>query len=304
MRRLQGLSAEHQVWRWLGRADTTRPLVPASEGSQALFDVVPKDFSVAAVSRLADVGDAAMNVWLRADPCWLQPDMHALRMMAWSRMQLSLDQAEHLAAALRPLFGDAGIEFSIPHPDRWYLKLPMGSEPPEFVPPDRVLGEDIEGHLPDGNSGLRWRRLLNEAQMSLHEHPVNRQRAQAGLAPVNSVWFWGAGRLPNRVRSDYAAFHSDEPVLRGLALRADKQVEAVPDCLPQTLPGNSVFDLRERDVDRLATHWLEPAYRLLQSRAVSEWVLLFADGPQFSLTRSQRWRFWRRPLAPSAETIR
>jgi hypothetical protein len=37
------------------------------------------------------------------------------------------------------------------------------------------------------------RRLQNEVQMLLHEHPINQQREQKGLLAVNSFWLSGTG---------------------------------------------------------------------------------------------------------------
>jgi hypothetical protein len=45
-----------------------------------------------------------------------------------------------------------------------------------------------------------WRRLINTLQMAWYEHPVNLQRAQAGLAPVNSLWLYGGARASQLTR--------------------------------------------------------------------------------------------------------
>jgi len=298
--RLHMALPQHPLWAALGRADR----LPDASGdladpALAAFDVVPARFATAAVTRHADVGDAGLDTWLRADPCWLQPDMSSLRMMACGDMQLSAADAEDLAAVLRPLFGDAGVELSMPHPARWYLKLPLGSETPRFSPPIDVLGDDVERHIPEGSSGQRWRRLLNEAQMSLHQHRINLRREAAGLAPVNSVWFWGGGRLPNRVKPLRARMFSDDAVLRGLATQAAVPIAVPPDSLTLVArPGDSVFDLRLVPADVLATHWLEPALALLRTARVEDWLVRFGGGESFLLRRGHRWRFWRAPLAP------
>ena len=50
--------------------------------------------------------------------------------------------------------------------------------------PSDALGADLFEHLPEGAEGRRWRALLSEAQVVLHNHPLNaaahRRRAGAG----------------------------------------------------------------------------------------------------------------------------
>jgi hypothetical protein len=297
LRRVHAASPAHPLWSVLGRGDrmagssSSPELVPASA-----FEVVPSAFSAAAVSRLAEVGDAGSHVWLRADPCWLQPDMSSLRMMAWGDMRLTPADAEDLLGVLRPLFGDAGFELSVPHPDRWYLRLAPGSEPPAFSAPMAVLGDDVERHIPAGSSGLHWRRLLNETQMSLHQHRVNVRRAGAGLAPVNSVWFWGGGRLPNRVRATRTHYFSDDLLMRGLAAQANLGCEASPAALDPAADYRDVcVDLRALSASALFADWIEP---MLSAGALGtrDCMLAFDCGAVFGLRRVQRWRFWRRPF--------
>ena len=151
---------------------------------------------VAAITRAIDIADDTDAVWLRADPAHVRADLGMARMLACGELALDAQAAAELARPLRPLFGDEGFELSTPHPARWYLKLPVGAQLPAFAPPETTLGADLHAHLPAGELGRRWRKLLNEAQVLLHQHPLNRARAAAGLPEVNSVWFWGAGSLP------------------------------------------------------------------------------------------------------------
>jgi hypothetical protein len=43
-----------------------------------------------------------------------------------------------------------------------------------------VLGDDLFSHLPEGEGGRRWRALMTEAQVLLHNHSWNQQRAAQG----------------------------------------------------------------------------------------------------------------------------
>ncbi|WP_363796943.1 phosphoglycerate mutase [Lysobacter firmicutimachus] len=282
--------------RRLGRADRS---VEAADQAARAFDILPRGWPVAAVTRQRDAGDAAHAAWLRADPAYVRPDINGARLLAYGQaLALSERDSAALLPALRPLFGDAGFPIDAPSPSRWYLCLPREARLPRFASPEQALGEDLFQHLPegDGAEGRRWRSLLSEAQVVLHNHPHNVQRIAAGLAPINSLWFWGAGVLPDHVRSDYAEVFSDDEALTAFGALAGVRAEALP---PRWSGGEGagLFDLRAmRDLALVQRDWLEPIGQALDAGAIDRAVLGFADGERFELARSQRWRFWRKPL--------
>lgn len=278
----------------LGRADRE---YAAGAQLARVFDILPRGWPVAAVTRQRDAGDAAQAAWLRADPAYVQPDINGARLLAHGdALPLTQEDCTELLRPLRPLFGDAGVPIDAPTPSRWYLRLARESRLPSFTAPDEALGADLFEHLPDGPEGRRWRALLSEAQVILHNHPINTRRAAAGLAPVNSLWFWGAGVLPDHVRSSFDAVLSDDDAVQAFAAQA--KVALLP--LPQrwgAAGGERVFDLRHvRDLARLQAEWLEPMFAAIQNRELRAATLDFADGERFHFRAGQRWRFWRRPL--------
>ncbi|MGH8085633.1 MAG: phosphoglycerate mutase [Lysobacter sp.] len=280
--------------RWLGRADQDDaegdPLARA-------FDILPRGWPVAAVTRQRDAGDAVGNAWLRADPVFIQPDINGARLLAHGdALQLTARDAAALLPALKPLFGDAGFPIDAPVPSRWYLRLPEGARLPPMADPAQALGADMFDHLPEGNEGRRWRALLSEAQVVLHNHPHNAERTAAGLAPINSLWFWGAGRMPDHVRSDFSQVLSDDDALQAFGAAGGAKSTPLPDRW-LSADGNRLVDLRhERDLARLDHDWLASMLADLQARNLDSATLEFADGRRFRLRRNQRWRFWRRPL--------
>ena len=67
-------------------------------------------------------------------------------------------------------------------------------------------------YLPTGKDGKQWHTVLNEMQILLHTAQVNIERERRGDLPINSLWFWGSGRLPQEIqRVDWARVHSEEP---------------------------------------------------------------------------------------------
>ncbi len=285
-RRFSGQPLAPEAGSALARADAM-PDGEAGDRAQLLryFDLLPRGWPMAAITRQLDAGDAALHQWLRADPAHVRPDMTGARVLAIGELGLTAAEAEALLKPLRPLFGDTGFPVSAPVPSRWYLALPREARLPAFSPPEAVLGDDLSAHLPDGPEGRRWRALLNEAQVILHNHPVNAARQAAGRVTVNSLCFWGGGLLPDHVRSPLASVRTDDVELRALAALAG---------LDETREGPALFDLRQlRD-------WAAVEQRLLPGlRELGRDTLLldFADGTRRAIRAGQRWRFWRRPLA-------
>jgi hypothetical protein len=297
--RFAGRALPADVARALGRADRT---AGGGEGEAAQlqrhFDLLPRGLAVAALTRRMDAGEDPAATWLRADPAYVRPDINGARLLAIGEgLALDLEDTEAFLPALRPLFGDAGFPLDAPVPSRWYLRLPPGAKPPTFAPPAEALGADLSEHLPEGPEGRRWRALLSEAQVILHNHPRNAARIEAGKPPVNSLWFWGGGRAPDHVTGAHARVFGDESLLRALCVAASISVAPLPATMP-ALDADSLFDLRDaRDAGALAQAWLAPAIAALRPGALAALRLDFADGHGLALERGHRWRFWRRPLA-------
>ncbi len=300
--RFGGQRLQPALGRALGRADRRSE---AADPAARVFQILPRGWPLAAVTRQRDAGDAAHGAWLRADPVYVRPDINGARLLAYGRaLELDASDSAALLPALRPLFGDAGFPLDAPVPTRWYLSLPRQARLPQFASPEQALGEDLFQHLPgaedDGAEGRRWRALLSEAQVILHNHPHNQRRQQAGRAPINSLWFWGAGVLPDRVECAHSAVYSEDEALAAFAAQAGAVAAPVP---PVWTAGEGaaaaapLFDLRgERDLARLQAQWLAPMAAALERGALSGLELAFADGERWSLRRGQRWRFWRAPL--------
>lgn len=285
--------------RALGRADCG---AAQADGRRAQllrhFQLIPRHWPVAALTRQHDAGDAGDALWLRADPAFVRPDINGARLLACGGMlQLSAADSAALLPALRPLFGDAGLAFDAPTPARWYLRLPRQAALPDFSAPDDALGSDLFEHLAQGDEGRRWRALLSEAQVLLHNHPWNAQRAAAGKLPVNSLWFWGAGVLPDHVHSTRSAVCSDDETANALAHAAGIAASMPARFALPPGQGDAVFDLPGvRDLAQLDRDWLQPACAAVAAGALARLSLDFADGRQCALTRGQRWRFWRTPV--------
>ncbi len=308
----------------LGRADAVAPGAPGLR-AQLLRHVALRPAGAwpeAALTRQLDAGDAHDHAWLRADPAHVRPDMATARLLAVGDLGLSAEDVEDFLRPLKPVFGDAGCVLSAPVPHRWYLQLPAGAKLPAFSDPEDALGDDLFAHLPEGPEARRWRSLLSEAQVILHQHPRNAERAARGLPTVNSLWCFGGGVLPDAIAIRHVAVHTREALLASLAMRVGALTaeggvrpageglgpvarEDVPAAWPAAWPqgGSRLVDLRgARALDALARDWLAPAIAAVDRGALPALWLDFADGAGLLLRRGQRWKVWRAPLAalPSA----
>jgi hypothetical protein len=296
----QTLAAD--IARALGRADALPPAAAGNDAQlQRHFACTPAHWAPAALTRQAECGDAAGVAWLRADPAHVRPDINGARLLGLGeRLGLDREDVDALLPALRPLFGDTGFALDAPTPARWYLRLPREAKLPAFSAPDAALGEDLFEHLPDGPEARRWRALQNEVQIVLHNHLWNARRAERGRVPVNALWLWGGGVLPERVACALDRVHGDDDVLRALAHVAG--VSAAPaGAAFAPAGGRALHDLRrQRDLAALQRDWLRPALDALRAGSLEVLELDSADGVRLRMTRGQRWRFWRGAWAPAA----
>ena len=260
-----------------------------------VFDVLPRQLPMAPLTRLLDAEDAAYRAWLRCDPVHLRADGPQARLLAHGdSLRLTEAEASELMAPLKPVFGDYGLLLSAPKPDRWYASIERESVTTLMSPPNQALGEDVLPHLPEGPSGARWRQLWNECQVLLHQHPLNARRAESGLPTINSLWFWGAGVLPDSVRSAHTHLLTRDEL--GLALSRLAKVAPLP-AQQADWPQASVIDLYHlRDLKSLADAVI-PAIRLQATSHPAGITLDFADGQRFLWRHAHRWRFWRRPVS-------
>jgi len=280
----------------LGRAERMQGEAGETAQLRRHFEVQPQAWSAAALTRQVDAGDAGMGLWLRADPASIAPDMQGARLMATAdTLRLEETDVQALLPAMQPLFAGFGFQLDAPTPSRWYLRLPDDTPLPAFTAPDIALGDDLFAHLPEGDNGRQWRALLTEAQVVLHQHPWNEQRIAQGKRAVNSLWFWGAGRLPGWVRTGHAQVRSRDALLRGLAAMAGVQTDG-----EQAV--DALVDLRQlRSLEQLGRDVILPLLDAIARGELRELLLDFEDGLRLRIHTGQRWQFWKKPLTALAD---
>lgn len=294
---------QQDIARALGRADVDLQAAGRRAQLARHVDLPEGSWPLAALSREVDVGDASVrgSAWLRADPAWLRPDINGVRLMGHGdTLGMTTADVGALLPDLQAMFAESGLALDAPSPTRWYLRLPADTCFPAFPDPSEALGTDLAEHEDGGVDARRWRALGNEAQILLHNHLWNATRAAAGKPPVNALWFWGGGTLPDArtdTHSRHASVCSDDATLYALA-----SISASAGPLPAAWPDvrdAALFDLvGMRDLRRLQDDWLRPALAALAAGRIATLVLDDEDGCVRTLRRWHRLRLWRSAWVP------
>jgi hypothetical protein len=206
---------------------TRRALVSPEAWLFGRFGVArQRDWPVAPYTLLADGGAPGPHYWMRADPVHLQVGRDSLGLVDSAAFDVSRAESEALVEALNRHFGQTMLFHSL-RPARWYVRIEKAPDM-QTTPAAAARGAAIDEKLPSGPDGMRFRALMNEAQMLLHEHPVNAEREARGEPALNSIWFWGGGVIDTAKARPFLAVIADDPLARGLALAAGIPAPALP----------------------------------------------------------------------------
>lgn len=183
---------------------------------------------VGPVSALGEMGElpalpAPRDCCLRVEPLGMDAGQQGAFRLPARVLDISRSEAEALAAAFAEAFGEDGLRLQVARPDRWYLAQPAGVEPWRgFDGPAGALAE----HARPVPAEPALSRLLSEAEMLFHAHPVNEARRDRGLPLIAGMHPWGGGCLQHdeprdrprngRGRGGGAGSDPGEPFLAGL----------------------------------------------------------------------------------------
>ena len=198
----------------------------------------------------------------RVDPVYQQMDINHATVADQSLLNLSAEDSATLIADLNAQFVRDGLTFESEHPLRWYCLFdqPLAIK---AVSLSDATGRDASLCRPTGDDARHWRRLLAEIEMILYSHPVNQQREARGELPVNSLWLWGAGAMPERCERNgsvytnnfYARSYADFcglPVKDITDFTDDDQPVLLVDDRLATAAATADVKLRARVIDELA----------------------------------------------------
>lgn len=216
---LLALPADSALARLLARANVRQLDLPLEAVVCAQHGLTAKpDYPIAAIAAHADglaVGD---DYWLRADAVHLLLQRDSFSLSEPAPLQVEREHAELIIASLNQHFGQDGMTFCIGNSGAWYLRLKQMPEIQTTLP-SVAMDRNIYQFMPQGAAASAWVSYLNEAQMLLHDHPVNIQRESKHQAAINSIWLSGGGFMPQPLPSenDINLFVANSPLYHGLA---------------------------------------------------------------------------------------
>ena len=166
-----------------------------------------------------------------------------------------------------------------------------------------VEGHNVNDELPSGQDSSTWQRYITEAQMILHDHPVNAARESRGEPVVNSLWLWGGGVVPE-ANTFFGRMSVNDSLLREIGKLSGAQMTNPPAASIEFCDtGNNLAELPRRiagDDDILAqleSNWMVPAWRALRTGKLDKVTLvlrLSGAMVECSCDRKARRRFWKR----------
>ncbi len=233
-------------------------------------------------------------------PLSQQAGMHSISLRSGTALALNAAEAAVCCAELNRLFAADGWQFTAWHPDWWLVSCPQTPNWQTLPPWD--LGSQLDGHhKPSGTEAARLLQAQTEIQMLLHNLPLNRQRQQRGLLPINGVWCWQdiTGQAsPQHICYSDATWAGTPPLPESwpqLAGQGKAQATLVAlALLPQSQQGDAMAY-----ADWLATwdrQWAQPLYRALRSGSLKTLVLA-SENHTLHIHKPRLPRFWRaRPV--------
>lgn len=269
-----------------------------------------RDLPIAPLSRLVDNTGRPEGIWMRADPVHLKAGLNDLTLIDTTHVSLSQHDAILLGTPLHEVFEELGWVFEIPMAKRWYLRL---DDYPRLETTEigEVRGRDVQHLMPRGGDRPLLDRVMTEVQMMLHNNQHNLEREWRGEPVLNSLWFWGCGRLPEQLEAPWTSLVSDDPVARGLASLSGIAYAALPEDLNKLLDSAKVGDriLVVRDdlqvnvgyqdflawaeiMITLEKHWFAPALDALKTGTLDR-IGILDTGKEFQAGPHSLKKFWR-----------
>lgn len=271
-----------------------------------------QDIPMAAIGRLMDDDKRPEGYWMRADPVHLHADQKSLVLLDANNLSLTQHDALALAACIRQSFTEMGWDLEVPVPTRWYVKM-NGKPRIRTSELQSVLGKDIQNYMPTGEDAHTWHRLMNEIQMQLHNADINNLRAERNELPVNSLWLWGSGALPDLLERCWTRVYSDDNNTMGLSMLSNTP------CLPLPENAGKIFVENERNsqvlvvmsdfqtsmlprqqgrqsLDQFENNWCRALVQCLQDGKLHS-LRIITRSCEFSISKYSLMQFWKRTRA-------
>jgi len=215
--------------------------------------------------------------------------MNDLVLFSGGGLEVSNEERERMARDLVDFFGDApAFDF---RQGQLFMRTPQPLVV-QTVGLHDAQGKAVRGNLPRGRDSSVLHAWMNELQMFLHGHAINRERTQRRVPTLNGIWVHGEGALPLETRIQGAVVFAESLPMQGLGhLSGGAQMRGtVSDWLPAR--GHHVVEyadcIHALDADdagawqagvaRIDQECLQPLIEWLGRNSDAEAVLHAGDG--------------------------
>jgi len=197
----------------------------------------------------------------------LQSSHNDMVMKDFSAGNLDSGDSKSLLDSLQKNVYDVSVEFHHGRGPHNLVLLDAESVPEKLISPFEMIGEGIRKFLPSDGKSKDLPFLMNQAQIILHNHPMNRQRQKEKKDLINSIWFWGAGPAPKL--SQFADMHGRKAVavsydllFQGVAKTAGMEIAPLQEFQDDASANKNLADaalkaLADADVVFVHTHFAE-----------------------------------------------
>ena len=274
--------------RWLARADIAREAGDEAprRGSRARFGLDgPAGRGRHARGRR---GAAAGRVAARRSGAPARRARHARAARRDDPRDHAATRRDALVAALREHFAPDGLEFHVPRPDRWYVRVPRRSCPSPRRSP-RPSAATSSGCCPTAPGASTGARRSPRRRCCFATHPVNLAREAAAPARRSTASGSGArARCPPTMRSPYGRVYAGDPFARGLGAsrrrRARARARVRLAAIDATRAPALVVDSIAASARSATTRW----FATLARGALARFGTVRADPARARATRSSR----------------
>ncbi|RCS59602.1 hypothetical protein [Parvibium lacunae] len=260
--------------------------------------------------------------WFCCDPVHLQLTTSHVE-LGQTITTMSTEEADALARAIEPILLAANLFLWCPTPDQWLLASPLNADGspnlnlrtchPTLAKDNNIhdfLPRDYSPkiHQPANKHGTarQWRRILNEIEMTWHDHPVNQSRQAQQLPAINSVWLYGSSLIQEHElpHSPFLQIQSNDATVNQIRASLGPQTDHAIAVEQSLYLYNDCWQATQQNDDRQwikAWHtnlinYIEPHLALLRQGVIDELELLIDQVDacqQLTLGRFQLHQFWR-----------
>ena len=290
--------ADASLARWLYRGDIERvdtPVEPLDAMASLLGTTAPAD-GRASLRFYGQTADSP-SVWMAgADPVYLEPRLDHLFLHACAPGDVPANEFRRLFNHLQDTLATEG-DFAFARVGAYgYLRSDTAIETAPLS--TQAVNQRVPNdYMPSGGDAARYRQRLSEIEMALHDHEANLERAARGAFPVNSLWLWGGGRLPDIEPVPLPPLFCNDPLLIGFWRKARASLAPFPVTIPEIIAITDGGFATMLPLVPESGPLLEPALAALRDALhagrLNEVRLHFANGLVLMLRRRHRYRYWR-----------